>query len=397
MKEWTVLFYAAGNNELEPEINKCFYDLTFAGSNQDINIIIQIGRGDRKMVNILRPGQCFCVEDCDWTGVRRYEIGQNEGRMIFDMGNINMADPLMLFDFISWGMVQYPAKHYMVVLSGHGSSFIGALTDYGQELPYIMGTANMCEAVVLASIQTKRCIDILILDMCYMNSVEIMYELAREDYSAVKNVITYIEEGPFGGIPCRELISCVKEKARDFNIYDMCKYIVSSMSLDLVCVEVDYKKLKIIKDISNSIANCYLTRRGELKLSAYELVTTFNQDLPWYNLIMSFCESIENIIICYKINNSTKKSILNIISMSLSELSSLYCTLRFAKNNKWVYLLSDTAIMNTVLNFEMKPIALTPKAIYILLMAINSNLDEKMGYKIINQLISYNNWIWNKI
>lgn len=84
-----------------------------------------------------------------------------------------MADPNNLYKFIKWGIKNYSAEKYMVVLSDHGSDFIGCMTDLSLNIPYIMGIPEMSEAINSAGANSECEIDILVLDMCYMNSVEL--------------------------------------------------------------------------------------------------------------------------------------------------------------------------------------------------------------------------------
>lgn len=44
IKQWTLLIYANGNNELEPEIWRSKLDAEKVGSSDNINVIMEIGR-----------------------------------------------------------------------------------------------------------------------------------------------------------------------------------------------------------------------------------------------------------------------------------------------------------------------------------------------------------------
>jgi hypothetical protein len=147
LKDWTILNYANGNNEYEPEMYKALNDSASAGSDESVNIVMQIGRIEREVAKIIRPFEDFKNDDEMWTGVRRYHIREHKPEFLEDLGKINMADPKSLYEFITWGIENYPAKHFMLILGGHGAAFVGTLTDYSQEAPYIMGTVEMCRAI----------------------------------------------------------------------------------------------------------------------------------------------------------------------------------------------------------------------------------------------------------
>ncbi|MCF8011917.1 MAG: hypothetical protein K9L17_09995 [Clostridiales bacterium] len=119
ISSWTILIYANGNNELEPEMWKARLDAEKAGSNRDVNVLMQLGREDRQMVYILRPEDIIPAASKQWTGVRRYYIKKEKSILLDEMGNINMAHPKNLYYFLKWGIEHYPAHHYLVILGGH--------------------------------------------------------------------------------------------------------------------------------------------------------------------------------------------------------------------------------------------------------------------------------------
>ena len=70
-KDWTILIYANGNNDLEPEMWHAVSNVTKVQSNPDINVVIQIGRADEKIVKLIRKNNLPKTND-NWNGVRRY-------------------------------------------------------------------------------------------------------------------------------------------------------------------------------------------------------------------------------------------------------------------------------------------------------------------------------------
>lgn len=124
-----------------------------------------------------------------------------------------MADPHNLYKFIKWGIETYPAKHYMLILAGHGASYIAVMPELSQDMPYMLGVPQMCKVINMILKDTGIKIDILVLDMCFMNSLEIMYELGSKESNCVKNVLTYIKDGPLSGLPYDKLIYNVERIA----------------------------------------------------------------------------------------------------------------------------------------------------------------------------------------
>ena len=116
LKDWTILIYANGNNEFEPEMYRLFLDSQKIKPNNNINVVIQIGREKRELVNILRPEDTLIETKDNWTGVRRFCLELNgidkyfKATLIKDLGNVNMADPKNLYEFVRWGLLNYPSK-----------------------------------------------------------------------------------------------------------------------------------------------------------------------------------------------------------------------------------------------------------------------------------------------
>ena len=132
---WTILIYANGNNELEPEMWQAKLLAEKIGSNAKVHVLLQLGREERKLVNLFRPDTFFPAPAESWTGVRRYLVNQGTSVLQEDLGKVNMAHPEILYEFIKWAMSKYPADQFMLILGGHGWQHVGAMTDYSQNKP----------------------------------------------------------------------------------------------------------------------------------------------------------------------------------------------------------------------------------------------------------------------
>lgn len=121
---WTILLYQNADDEvLEQDI---FIDLNEAeaiGSTDRVNIVSQIDR----FAGGYRGGG-------NWTSTRRYFVTQdndlyNVGSEMLAEGESNMADGDVLVDFIKWGVQNYPAAKYVLILSDHGMGWPGGWND----------------------------------------------------------------------------------------------------------------------------------------------------------------------------------------------------------------------------------------------------------------------------
>jgi len=389
LSNWTILIYANGNNELEPEIYESLINCEKVGSNDDVNVIMQIGRANRKIAEIMRPNEIFTEESEQWSGVRRYYISKSNSRLIQDLGKINMADPNNLYDFIKWGMESYPSEHYMVALGGHGISFVGNTTDLTQEVPYMMGTPEMCKAIDLIKNSMDVKIDILVLDMCYMNSIEIIYEFGKSKNNVVSNILTYIGEGPFKGLPYDTIIELIQNYSDFNNIEKILEDVINILNLDTIAFQINHENLESIKNRFSNLAYCYLINKDKYKLNPFHLFTKTNPNYPWYNIINELNESLASIIIHHKNNSNNKESLIKVICEELGSLINIYSKLAFIKNNYWINLLSNKKIgdkVNYYDNFDLKPMKLSKEGILYSILTTNPTLSIEKAESIINEI-----------
>jgi hypothetical protein len=107
LKKWTILTYLAGDNNLDTEGVKDLAEMARVGSDDNINIVAQFDRAGT-------------------VGTQRFYItkeGGYEKDSIANLGETNCGDPEVLVDFLQWGVNTFPAEHYMVILWNHGSGW----------------------------------------------------------------------------------------------------------------------------------------------------------------------------------------------------------------------------------------------------------------------------------
>lgn len=164
MKDWTVLCYFNGNCDLQSDMEEDMKALENAGSDENINFVAQMSYGDKdgeaKRIHLKKPS---------WMGMKK------NSEVLGEFPKTNMSHPQTLKDFLSWGMKTFPAKHYMVILSGHGMGFIGSLPDDNSN--DMMLTPELKSAFDIAAKETGRKIDILGFDSCLMANAETAHAL----------------------------------------------------------------------------------------------------------------------------------------------------------------------------------------------------------------------------
>ncbi len=106
-RPWTFLVYMAGDNNLDPNGVKDLKEMKKVGSNPSLNIVAQFDRASGH-------------------AARRY-VMRKGGTVVADavatVGKVNTGDPRRLVDFIKWGVKNYPADRYALVLWNHGQGW----------------------------------------------------------------------------------------------------------------------------------------------------------------------------------------------------------------------------------------------------------------------------------
>lgn len=248
---WTIMLYLAGDNNLADE---CVYALTQikeVDTDKRVRVVAQFDPTGRKVrtrrftINkalkagkpaqgAFTSGQQINVKD--WKdGKDRRKIIEDalpdkdplpQGTVTFfdqstrvaaakpaDIDDPDSGDPRFLFDFISWSVENFPADHYMVVLSGHGGGAIdqeflfdqtskGTLTI--QELGDVFGK-------VKDRLKDRKGnqlqIDIVGMDSCLMSMAEVAHQLR----DSVKFMVSSESFGPRAGWPYGQIIESLNE------------------------------------------------------------------------------------------------------------------------------------------------------------------------------------------
>lgn len=177
--EWTILVYMDADNDLESYAIDNLNQMEKIGSSKGVRIVVQVDRN---------PG--YDKSNGDWSDTRRYFITKdtnltdiNSYRMDAPqpLGELDMADSRNLKSFVEWGANTFPAQHYCVILWNHGTGWEFATRISPAFTPsYVLSddtsgnSMNITEIAYAVSILKP---DILAFDACYMQQVEIAYQL----------------------------------------------------------------------------------------------------------------------------------------------------------------------------------------------------------------------------
>lgn len=319
-KEWTVIMYLNGSNELAIEMENTFKQLCKINKS-NVNIVIQLSKAPIDLVRTIRQDDSSYAED--WTGTRRYSIINGNLEIVQSNEYINMADYRNLYDFIKWAANKFPAKRYMVSISGHGF-IVASLSDLCGKEPYIMGMYEMCTAI--NNLKNIIDIDILILDICNMNTIELIYELGKEKVNVVKYIMTYINNGPLEGMDYNYIIQKIDDEPTNLIL----KNIVNKSKQNLVAIEVKHGKLEKIKELSNKLAYYWLLNNEE---------KATKEEIKLYNDIYKKVDKVINQLILCAQNIEQRKRLIHLIFYNEYQIEDVesfvrfYYKLAFTKNN----------------------------------------------------------------
>ena len=196
--QWTVLVYLDADNDLENAGIRNFNQMEMIGSTRNVHVVVQMDRMRGNDPN-----------NDSWTDTRRYLIihdsdpqkmnslrldtteaaldrappnngGGAPGGDSANLGELNMADPRTLRDFVGWGMTEFPADHYLLIVWDHGTGWQVRSAAVEPLYRYIVVDSTSSSLLnvhdipdALAGVEP----DVIAFDACYMQELEVAYEL----------------------------------------------------------------------------------------------------------------------------------------------------------------------------------------------------------------------------
>ena len=175
-KEWTIMVFVNGKNNLEKYAFMNIQQMEKIGSSDKVNIVVELGRMNN-----------YDHSDGTWKGTRRYLIKKGSkpkgifSPVVQDMGKVDMGNYQSVIDFGNWAKKTYPAKHTMMIIWNHGAGWIkGAPSEnfvtkgisYDDETNNHINTPHMGQ--ILKAIGG---VDVYGSDACLMQMAEVDYEI----------------------------------------------------------------------------------------------------------------------------------------------------------------------------------------------------------------------------
>ncbi|MEW6545545.1 MAG: clostripain-related cysteine peptidase [Bacillota bacterium] len=385
---WTVLIYLAGAGGLEPAVSRSLLDLERARA-EGLDVVVQLARAPQGLARDPGGRPANSAFGGKWTGARRYLLRATvgvvrKGRAVATSGrwtlvaerpDVNMADPHTLYDFVRWGLERASSPYRMVILSGHGVGILGALTDFANGAVWVMGVNGLARALSLAQAHAGKAIDVLVLDACYMNSLEVAYELAASDPPAARHLVVPAEISSLEGWPYRKILESLGQRqgsgaAGGCNygpgpvpeerlgegrtargsaaVSTLIRCIGSACEYPPVAIKLDGNFFGLIKAAAHGLAQCLLAQgtpaAGRALSSLHALLRHGDRSHPCFGALRRLQEAAAEVIItgCEPEPNDRHRYLTVFVPTypaEYREWSPYYETLQFARDNAWVRLL----------------------------------------------------------
>jgi len=260
---WTFMVYMAADNDLEDAGIDDFNEMEMTGSTANMNLLVQFDRAEG-----------YDDSNGNWTGTRRYSVDKDADEnnitstLEWDLGEVNMGDPASLTAFIEWGIDNYSADRYVLVLWDHGS---GREICRDDEADDELTLLELGDALAYAYLNTSQVIDIVVFDACLMGTVEVCYEIAPYADYAVASEMTV----PGDGMPYDDLTGHLKDNLDDLpgdHAVEMAwMYYDHYMDVDYYSHTMAAINLSYMQDVADAVSDLADVLIGNM--SGYENLT----------------------------------------------------------------------------------------------------------------------------
>ena len=157
--KWTILGYFDGNNsqdqtnEGDSYVIKDLQELEQIDSTEEVQVLVMLG-------SFKTDGNC-----------KYYHVKPDSSEEVLDLGKKDMSDYTTLRDFIGYGVHNYPAEHYMLIINDHGRGWKGVCSDT------INGAGNWMSLPNLSSALSGFKFDIILFYTPSMATAEVAYQI----------------------------------------------------------------------------------------------------------------------------------------------------------------------------------------------------------------------------
>ena len=177
VKEWTVMVFMNGNNDLMPYVSYDLGQISSAGTTAAVNMVVEMGLANwngkgsvtfRMLVKKGAPDKPNTVVYNSWA-------------------NRDMGDYRNVVDFAQWAKRNFPAKRYLLVIENHGGGVDDAVMQKpaaAKGISYDHVSYNYIKTPQLRQMMKEiGKVDIFLMAACEMQMAEVGYEI--RDYADI--------------------------------------------------------------------------------------------------------------------------------------------------------------------------------------------------------------------
>ncbi len=164
-KPWTVMVYAAADNNLDRYIHQDISSLELAAHNTCVNLVLlwDGAAANDSAYYKLR----FDPHMSTWAA---YTQGVDK----WSQGEINMGDPANLIAFVQWAKANYPAPNYALVIRDHGDG-LGGMQEDDRSSDHLT-IPELDQALDTITSSGADPLDLVFMDACLMGMLEDAYQ-----------------------------------------------------------------------------------------------------------------------------------------------------------------------------------------------------------------------------
>lgn len=278
MKDWTIMVYLAGDNNLSEEMITALTGMQNAmlipESDKKLNLVAVYDSGYPtallKHYSFTEKKSTGPLKNCEI----KYIHPQIERR-----GNENRQEVAYIIDFVRWAAENFKAQNYALILSGHSDGVIGRTMFQDSNPSSALNLKYLHEKILKTArkhLGSAKKFALLGFDSCLMNMVEVGYELRN-----IADVVVASEGNvPTSGWSYFHIVEALVSRIQEIES-DKPQYILTTQTFAKLIVDkfTDFSENYNIGGRSVNISACDLSQADGLRNSVNDLAAVFNQIL----------------------------------------------------------------------------------------------------------------------
>jgi len=196
--QWTYMVFLNGDNDLDEFGHSDIAEMKKIGSTPDVNIVV--------------------IQDHVSGPVEKLYIMKDTVEVLETIPEVDMGDPAELVKFVAWAREKFPARNYALNIWNHGSGWtlrqagrpVARAISYDDQAGTCISTVALGEAMRQIRLILGKNVDVLCMDACLMQMMEVGYE--------VKDSVDFIsaseETAPGDGLPYDLVLGPLVENPR---------------------------------------------------------------------------------------------------------------------------------------------------------------------------------------